>query len=195
MSCCLTYLRGDIERMDIGAAMKAVGPERSAYALRYRQEKDRRLSLAAALLLQQGLREVFGIPSLPPLCHTERGKPFIAGRPDVHFSLSHCAKLVACVVSRHPVGIDVESIAPYDGELVAVTMNADEQRRIALSARPDSAFTRLWTMKESLLKLTGEGLRDDMRGVLDEADAYSFSCQEHSEEGYVLTICKKKRDW
>lgn len=191
MTRCLTYTRADIERMDFEAALRAVSPERRAYILRYRHGIDRRLCLAATLLLQQALREEFGIQPMPPLARTTQGKPYIHGRPDVHFSLSHCPELAACAVSRQAVGIDAESIARYDEELVLATMNAREQQLIAQSERPDVAFTRLWTMKESLLKLTGEGLRNDMTHVLDQAADYHFECQECPNEGYVLTLCTK----
>ena len=189
---CLTYSREDIERLDFDAALGAISPQRRAYILRYRHDMDRRLCLAATLLLQQALHEEFGIPSLPPLVYAPQGKPYIEGRPDIHFSLSHCRELAACVVSSQPVGIDVESIGAYDEDVAMATMNVDELQRIARSAWPDVAFTRLWTMKESFLKLTGEGLRNDMKDVLADAADYSFACQEHPDEGYVLTLCQKR---
>ena len=69
------------------------------------------------------------------------------------------------MVSSVPVGIDVESLSSYDAEMVKTVMNDEEQQFIASSSSPRLAFIRLWTMKESFLKMTGEGVVADMRQV------------------------------
>ena len=69
------------------------------------------------------------------------------------------------MVSSVPVGIDVESMSSYDAEMVKAVMNDDEQQFIASSSSPSLAFIRLWTMKESFLKMTGKGVVADMRQV------------------------------
>ena len=41
---------------------------------------------------------------------TETGKPYFAGRPDIHFSLSHTKGAVMCAISGSEVGCDIERI-------------------------------------------------------------------------------------
>jgi rhamnogalacturonyl hydrolase YesR len=63
---------------------------------------------------------------------------------------------VACAVSDRPVGIDIETINHYSEEIATRVMSEAEMRQILTSPLPAEAFTRLWTMKESLYKLTGD---------------------------------------
>ena len=161
--------------------------ERREYALRYRREHDRRLCVAAYILLQQALKAEYKIEETPLFIYGAHGKPALKNHPDIHFNLSHCDEAAVCMVSNRPVGIDVESIRPFDSELAAATMNPEELRIIRSSPDPSIAFARYWTMKESLLKLTGEGITDNLHGILSTADRYHFVTEEHEKDGYVLT--------
>ena len=93
---------------------------------------------------------------------TDHGQP---SAPGVFLSLSRAGDLVAVAASRHrPVGIDIEQLdrvarAGFDDVAFAV----EERAEIAGSADPDALRAVLWTSKEALLKLTGEGLRTDPR--------------------------------
>ena len=49
-------------------------------------------------------------------------------------------------------------------------------------------FTELWTRKESFLKLTGEGLRDNMKDVLYDAREVAFTTVINRHAGYVYSI-------
>lgn len=176
--------------LDLDAALSAVSPQRRAHALRYRQEGDRRLSFSAYLLLQRVLRQDYAIVNPPLFVFTDHGKPLLDGHPDIHFSLSHCREAAACVVDRVPVGVDVESLDSYSPALVAHTMNDDEQRLIHSAPDPRLAFMRLWTMKESLLKMTGEGIRNDMRNVLEGSSLEGVSFHTVVFPRYVCTVCQ-----
>lgn len=188
----MVYIDCEIDRMDLSAAMASVSPQRRSHALRYRQEHDQRLSLAAYRLLQHALNEEYGITEPPLFDFGANGKPFIVGHPEIHFNLSHCNEAAACVVSHVPVGIDVESLNHYDEEIAEKVMNSDEQRQIASSSAPSLAFIRLWTMKESLLKMVGDGLVEDLRGVLNEYHGLhkgDYTFQTTIYNGFVCTVC------
>jgi len=178
--------------MDLESALHAVGSERREYALRYKFEIDRRLCLAAYQLLQRGLRQEYGIMEVPPFTYGPNGKPSLKGYPDICFNLSHCREATVCVIAPHPVGVDVECIDRYDESLLSHTMNDGECRRIAASKQPAAEFIRLWTMKESLLKLTGQGIVDDLFSVLNEAHRYRFETMVTSK--YICTVCTSAAD-
>ena len=110
----------------------------------------------------------------------------IAGHPDIHFNLSHCREAVLCVVSDRPVGCDVESIREFHESLVRYTMNDAEVRQIEQAPHPAAEFIRLWTMKEAVLKLSGEGIRDDLKGVLQGKDG--FQTVVNQEKNYIYSI-------
>ena len=183
------YIDDQIDALDLQAGLRAVGEERRRYALRYRRERDQRLCVAVWLLLQRALRECFGLHNVPPIVRGEQGKPALDGFPHIHFNLSHCRLAAACVVDDRPVGVDVECIDRYDPSLLTYTMSGHEQRLIAAAPQPDVQFIRLWTMKESLLKLTGEGIRNDLASVLDHAGDYHFTTTLHP--GYICTVCQR----
>jgi 4'-phosphopantetheinyl transferase len=186
----MIYLNDHIEDLNLEQALNAVSSQRREQALRFRQERDRKLSVAAYLLLCEALREEFGISELPQLNYGPNGKPFISDHPTIHFNLSHCDEAAVCVVSNQPVGVDVESIRRYDPALCSATMNSEEQHFIAQAPEPAVAFIRLWTMKESLLKLTGKGLKDDISNILEQTDSIRFTTQINATRGYIYTVCQ-----
>ena len=187
----MIYLNDDIAGFDIEAALPLLSDQRREQTLKFRYELGRKTCAAAYLLLRQGLQQEYGITENPLLGYGEHGKPFIIGYPEIYFNLSHCREAVACAVSDHPVGIDVESVRQYKDSLVGFTMNEAEQRLITEAERPEVAFIRLWTMKEARLKLTGEGISDDIKAALD-GERWKFTTVERLEHNYIYTVCEEK---
>lgn len=85
------------------------------------------------------------------------GKPFLRERPDIHFNISHTKGLVVCAIGTHVVGVDAEQIRPYPGSVLR-KMTEKERFYIQHATNADEAFMRVWTMKEAVIKWTGEGL-------------------------------------
>ena len=156
-----------MEGFDLEAALPLLSGQRREQCLKFKYEMGRKTCAAAYLLLCQALREEYGIKELPLFDYGEHGKPHLTGRPDIHFSLSHCRNGVLCAVSSQPVGADIESFRSYRESLVNYTMNDAEQQQIRMAERPDIEFVRLWTMKEAVLKRSGEGIQGrSMKDVL-----------------------------
>ena len=185
----MLYIDEHIYDFDLQQALSDISPQRREQALRYRFELGQRTCVLAYLLLKRALQSEYGMSDNPLFEYGPHGKPMLVGHPDIHFSLSHCRQAVACAVSDKPVGVDVETIGRYKDGVVRYTMNERELEAIAADERPDVAFTRLWTMKEARLKLTGEGITDDVKHALDDAASYHFTTVECLEQGYVYTVC------
>lgn len=183
----MVYIDENIWDFDLQQALEQVSAQRREYALRYRHERDQRLCLAAYRLLMRALRLEYGIDVAQQFIHDENGKPLLQGHHDIHFSLSHCHEAVACALSDCPVGIDIETTEHYSIEVARRVMNVDEIRQIETSAQPKVTFTRLWTMKESLFKLTGDDHGGDTAHMLEKADNYRFETVIHPR--YIYTIC------
>jgi len=184
------YIDDNIDDFNLQQALAMVSPQRREQALRYRRPHDQRLSIAAYRLLQRALLAECGLNEVPQFTFTPNGKPLLLGHEQVHFSLSHCSAAVTCAISDRPVGIDIETLDHYSEEIAARVMSDDECRHIMTAASPAMAFTRLWTMKESLYKLTGDDAGGDIAHMLDNVEAYRFttivlpSC--------VVTACSNK---
>lgn len=134
------------------------------YAARYerlfpgRREELKFQRDLAEKLLDWALRYERGLElSALVRARTSEGKPFFVGYP-VHFSLSHCRGLVCCGLSDDPLGVDAESVRPFSQRLVERVCTAEE--RLWLDAQSDraAAFLTLWTLKESVMKLSGRGI-------------------------------------
>lgn len=87
----------------------------------------------------------------------EHGKPGFAGCP-VHFSLSHTKGLVVCGLGDSPLGVDAEHPRPVGEALVRRACTPEELAWLASQPDRQAAFLSLWTLKESVMKLTGRGL-------------------------------------
>ena len=179
----------EIWEFDLEAALGEISAQRREQALKFRHEQGQRLCVLAYQLLKQGLREAYGITENPVFEYNEHGKPSIVGHPEIYFNLSHCMEAAVCVISDHPVGIDVESIREYKDSLVRYTMNDAEIQQIESAENPASAFIRFWTMKEATMKLIGTGISNDMKTVID-TQRYHYTTVE--KDSYIYTVCENR---
>ena len=186
----MVYINENTREFDLTAALAEVSPQRREQALKFRHESGQRLSLAVYLLLKKGLRKEYGITENPVLGYSEGGKPFILDHPNIHFSFSHANDIALCVISDEPVGADVEMPRKISSSLVSYTMNDDEQAQINASPDPTMQFLFFWTRKEALLKLTGEGIRNNMKEVLVAMEKYHIDTIV--TENYIYSVAKYK---
>lgn len=191
----MIYIDNNPKAIDIEKAIGEVSEQRRQQALRFKFEEGRRLCLSAYLLLKRALKREYGISENPVFEYSADGKPSIAGHPEIHFNLSHCRLAAVCVVSDVPVGIDVESVRPFKESLARYVLSDAEYQSVVSSPNPDAEFIRLWTMKESLLKLTGEGIRRDLKTLLEE-DVSSSKPIFRTEylQGAICTVCSSNAD-
>jgi 4'-phosphopantetheinyl transferase len=118
---------------------------------------------AAFLAGRSGLRRAASlyskIPARALLLETDaNGKPFFANA-EIHFNLSHTGSAVVAAFSDSAVGIDIESRGRRR-DFVGIAnrfFHPSEADAIARS-KDEEHFLRLWTGKEAMLKLSGEGL-------------------------------------
>ena len=143
-----------------GAALDAVTAQRREKTERYRFEKDRRLSLGAGLLFSYAMRTAGLDPAALTVTEGPHGKPQLK-EADVHFNLSHSGNFSVCAVSDRRVGCDIEELAPYRIGVAHRFFTAEETRMIEEASSEEERrrrFCRIWTLKESYVKLTGAGL-------------------------------------
>ena len=123
--------------------------------------EDKRLSLGAGILMDRGLSE-WGLCEREAVwSYTEKGKPYLAQHPHIHFNLSHSGSKVLAVFAGVETGCDIERRQASDLALVKRFFTPGEYAFIAGQqgkAEQDEAFTRMWTLKESFLKALGTGL-------------------------------------
>ena len=182
----MIYLNDDIEHFDWEAALPLLSEQRREQCLKFKHEQGRKTCAAVYLLLCEGLRKEYGITELPVFEYGEHGKPSIVGHPEIFFNMSHCREAAICVLSDVPVGVDVESIRSYSESLARYTMSDAEMELIEKAERPDVEFIRLWTLKEAVLKRSGEGIRNDMKHVLDGLKVAKTEINE--KKSYIFSV-------
>lgn len=197
-----------VQAQELAELIDSLPQWRRQAALRHRHERGRRECCLSYLLLCDMLRDSFGIEAQPRFEVGRHGKPSLLltdspvadgvlgqGRA-VTFNLSHCRNAIACVVSdTDEVGIDVECTGRYTAALADYSMSEAEKRQIAVADDPDVEFTLLWTKKEALLKLTGEGITDDLKTVLtsprmEGVELFGGCCKE---KGYAWSVAQRRR--
>ena len=179
-------------------------PERQKRLTKYIRYDDKLRCAATGLLQRYVLQSVLGFSSEQSKTVTsENGKPRLKSGL-VQFSLSHCGTLVVGAFSNCLVGVDVEMKRKIFPEIYRQCMTEDELRKQMLlpEDQRDSAFIRLWTMKESFTKMTGMGLYDDFSRfsavslpgnealiIRPQVSEKVFLFSTEAQENYWLSVC------
>lgn len=168
-----------------------------------RRKNNRLQSYGASLLLHRILNE-HG-KSMGDMFYSETGKPMIDG---IFFSISHSANRVMCAVSSQTVGCDIEKIEAGENlehRFEKIAKRFFSKREVQeLEDAPEeerrNLFYRIWTMKESYVKMTGEGLKAPLANIEFEIDNDNVKvyrdgeqcrCAMHTWEmdGYRMSVC------
>ena len=186
-------LRDDIASLDgqqTERLLLALPDWRREVALRYKHLAGRRESATAYLLLLAPLQHQHGINEAPHFVIGPHGKPSLLEFPHIHFNTSHCHKAVICAIGDAPVGVDIEGRRSIRDSLVDYTMNAAEKERIARAEDPEMEFLKLWTAKEAVVKLSGEGIQDNIRDILTLAKDRNISVHTYinTKKDYVYSL-------
>lgn len=174
--------------------LPGLSPERRQRIARYRHVPSAIQSALAELLLRHALKVEYGIQELPFIQKEKQGKPFFPELPELHFSLSHCAAAVACVLEKSPVGIDVQEYRSFrQSSGLMSTPNSEKSNegcrdKHCLSApaiyrilseperawveaglthdEQDRRFVAVWTCKEAYGKEIGDGILYDLKQTI-----------------------------
>ena len=179
------------------AALRGIPDWRIEYILKYRNASDRKLSLGAWQLLAETLKKR-GF-SADDVKVGENGKLFCEG---AHFNISHSGEIVLFAMADGPVGCDIERVTDAHFEIMKRVFSLREREYILKPqdvADRNRRFFRLWTMKESYLKMTGEGLSVSPRSIeiIPEANTVlrggtEVMCRLINKEynDYEISICE-----
>ena len=135
-----------------------VSEQRREQALQYKHAFGQYACLKSYLLLQDLLREHYGIEGDLVFSYNEHGKPMLKEVSNIHFSISHCKEAIAVAVADRPVGIDVETLRMPSEALAEKVMDKGEKLLFDISDTPEDFFTALWTAKEAVMKCRGTGI-------------------------------------
>ena len=136
---------------------------------RLRIPQDRRSFLCARLILRNEFKNHYNISFDEPINFNNFGKPVLLKRPDINFNITHCNDYVAVGFSELPIGVDLENVVNYDKkqilELSRIVYHSSEVNLLNQSslAKAQYLFTKLWSIKESIIKAMGKGFYIDTK--------------------------------
>lgn len=153
----------------------------------------RREKMIAYKLLWDHLHDTGLQPEMPQISYTPEGQPLLKSHPSLHISITHCKTAVAVALYNQPIGIDAESIRPYNKNLAERVFSPEEIAEIESADNPDSLFSKLWTRKEAYVKYLGTGIKgfDQLRSipVSSPESAALISTQELPDHRGWISLC------
>ena len=94
------------------------------------------------------------------------GKPCFRFHPEVRFNISHSGDLVICAVSDFEIGIDIQEKSRMNTDRIAKkVMSPVEHKKYLESSERQDFFYRVWVMKESYVKWTGDGITRELHSL------------------------------
>ena len=182
--------------------LEGLWEERKEKALRMKLESGRKQCAGAGLLLKAVL-ENHSI-SMDTLRYGDNGKPQVDG---ICFNLSHSEDWVICAVSDKAVGCDIEKISEEKTKVAKRFFAVSENEHLS-GFEGDvgtSEFFRIWTMKESYLKMTGEGISFPLNriefklgepiGVYRDGEKCDCHVREYEILGYKVSVCAEEDEF
>ncbi|MDE1188772.1 MAG: phosphopantetheinyl transferase [Pantoea sp.] len=124
-------------------------------------DKRRGRFLAARELLAQLMLRIYGINELPLLVTTSSGRPRFADSALPDFSIAYAGNMVGVLLAEEGgrAGLDMEIVRAHSRQTQdALTQDLSSGEKAWINAQQDfmEAVTQIWTLRQSILKLTGE---------------------------------------
>lgn len=188
-----------------------LSPYRKEKTDRMKFRKDKNLSLAVGILIDTYLKNINMNEKDMNYANESHGKPYFANLKNVHFNASHSGQMALCAFSDSEVGCDIEIISKSNTDLAERFFTKGEYEFIISESenctdkdsKQAEKFYRIWTLKESFLKLTGEGISGgldtfEMRFennkpiAVKNSSTMPFYFKEYSLKNYRIALCSRE---
>lgn len=187
-----------------------ISPERKKKIQVLVQKEDALRSLAGEWLSRFAVSSKLGLQMKDIFIDCDvRGKPYMPKNRDLYFNVSHSEKWVVCALSTAQTGIDIELVQQTDISIAEDWFTKDENENLnKLDSEKEKLdyFYSVWTIKESFLKATGEGLSGNPRTIetnirngnisvyCDDGKNFHFKLFDF-EKKYKLCVCSMDSDF
>ncbi|MGE5530334.1 MAG: 4'-phosphopantetheinyl transferase family protein [Patescibacteria group bacterium] len=173
-----------------------VSEERQGRIRRFLFFTDAQRALLGELLARYAVHERSGI-------HRDRirfglnpdGKPVLVHPDGLCFNISHAGDWVVCALDHDPVGIDVENIKPFNPGIAERFFSPEEY--LELVRQKDDAmieyFYRIWTLKESYVKMIGKGLNTSLSSFTIRISGDAIMLRHDREDGHPPTYFHQEK--
>ncbi|WP_113671760.1 4'-phosphopantetheinyl transferase family protein [Vallitalea guaymasensis] len=178
----------------------------------FTDKKKRKRFLATEQAASQFTAISFGIP----VSNFNGGigeKPYLKDYPDISVSRSYAGEYIVIAAERsYNIGIDCEAVQEFNKNIVKYFFTHRESEYIESSKDRNTAFTLLWTRKESFIKCIGRGIdypintidvtpREDIDNIHSDRPIFSendkvndYYINSYIFEKLVISVCSDNND-
>ncbi|MGL5150427.1 MAG: 4'-phosphopantetheinyl transferase family protein [Clostridium sp.] len=166
--------------------------ERKEKTVRYRKDKDKITSILSEILIRVILAEIKKVKNEKiTFTYNEYGKPKLIGDNNFHFNISHSGKFIVIAIDSKSVGVDIEKFQDIDIQGIVEKFFTKKESEFILSKEKEiqiEEFYRLWTLKESYIKMVGKGLYIPI-------NSFSFIKDKENRTTLGQPNIKKRKAW
>lgn len=165
--------------------------QRRQKAEKINNDKARAASITAGALLRYCLGS-----RADEVMTAENGRSYLKGGG--YLSISHSGEYAVCAVHSKPIGVDIQKIVDISPRAVKRFCTEEEQQWLENCGDSRLYAVKLWALKESWLKASGESTENVFKTSFKiEPDdsvsgpfGYAFSLSG-AVEGYITAACEK----
>ena len=156
--------------------------------MREKKENAALLKIGSEVLLSYALKKALPLE----IKRQKGGKPYLENSP--HFSISHSGNLVVCAISQNIIGVDIEKQRVVNPNLSSKIYSPSEN-----PSSDTNELLKNWVLKESYVKMTGEGLKRSFNTItikdfaLKDKSAY-FHFEKILNDSYFLSVCTNEKE-
>ena len=145
-------------------------------------QKDKKIAIIEYFLVKKLLK----LKKCPDFEYTKNGKPYIKNK---HFNISHSDNFLVVATAKKELGVDVQKLIEYKDHLARYVCNDAEYKKISRAKNKSLELTKLWTKKESYIKLQGKTIFCDLKNLLNN---HNCNFRYYYIKDYVICVCKQK---
>ncbi|WP_125152625.1 4'-phosphopantetheinyl transferase family protein [Clostridium rectalis] len=169
----------------------------------YYQKQDKKLSTLGYLLLHYMVYSQYKKSEKIIIETGVNGRPVLKNYPNIDVNISHCKNCVACCISLDSIGIDVQDFDAFEAQCIDIACHKNELhilQNISNKEEVKRLFIKYWTLKESTVKRSGEGISDlitdlnfsfvDKAGNEFVSNDLKYSVSDHND--YFISGCSTR---
>jgi 4'-phosphopantetheinyl transferase len=209
----LLFVSINVTLSDLARLLAVLTSAEADRAARFHHDADRRRNIVGRAVLRHLLSRHFGVePQAFRFELWENGKPFLP-QSEIHFNVSHSGEIVAIALAANELGVDIEAKRriPEIAAIAGRFFSKDEAERVCAATDTTAEFFRIWTMKEAVVKASGQGLglpldcftvpssapapRPVISVGLPPTAADWFVVETEVQDGYYGAVAMRGSDW
>lgn len=208
MNAYILRIQQNLSQSEFESLSGLVSHDKRTKIQNFRFPSDAQKSLLGDALARYAICRQYGLSNENLRFGANRhGKPFLLGHPSISHNISHSGDYVVCAAGNNgPVGIDVETVKSADMK-IAERFFAEDEFAYLRGHPPElqnECFCRLWTMKESYVKMLGRGLSIPLGSFsvlsgestgnahfcqfIENADAIGHVCAENESDANCANV-------